>query len=739
MFRIRVVLVSLLLCTAAEAADLTITAQSPSGDRVSGVQVSLFRASDDAGVAVQTTGGDGNVAFQRLADGDYRAVILAPGFGEQSEKFTIPATQALVVQLKLATAPQTVVVSATATPATVEQSATSVDFLSSDQLTLLNPVSAGDALSYMPGAIVNDAGRRGGLSDLFVRGGESNYNKVIIDGVPVNEPGGIFDFGVVPMNNIERVEMVRGPESTIYGSDAMTSTVQLWTSTGDTRTPQIEFGADGGNYSTANGYAAISGAHGIFDYNVFADEFTTQGQGINDTYSNALQGGNVGIRISDRVAFRFRLRHSNNFTGVQSNWWFNGNPVLPPDSDQRAHQNNFLASAALTITGPGSWQHQITGFEYNHLRTNEDTVDDSGRPFDSPFASDARYNRAGFSYQGIWAPRSWALTTIGNTFEDENGNITDTTPPPDPTNSFTHGLRINNYLFGQENIVWKRWTALAGLAWVHNASFGNRAVPRISGSYLLWHGNNTLSGTRLRAAFAEGIKEPSFEQSFGIGGTFPTLPNPNLKPEENYAVEAGFDQSLFQDKLSLTAIYFHNSFRNQIEFEFNDIDFTSQYVNINRSFAQGAEVELRGQIIKRLLLTAAYTYTSTQITQAPPCDPLNGCDPLINGEGAPLLRRPKHAGTVLLTYTRPKWGASLGVVAVGRRPDSDFLFGYIPPIYYVAGYARVDLGGWYSVTHHITAYANINNAFDNHYNEVLGYPALGTNVRAGMRFTFGGE
>jgi outer membrane cobalamin receptor len=703
------------------------------------VQVSLFRSADNAGVAVQTTRGDGGVTFYRLADGDYRAVILAPGFAEQSRQLTTPATQELTVQLKLTTTPQTVVVSAAASPTTAEQSATSVDFLSADQLTLLNPISAGDALSYMPGAIVADTGQRGGLTSLFVRGGESDYNKVIIDGVPVNEPGGIFDFGVVPMDGVQRVEMVRGPESTIYGSDAMTSTVQLWTSTGDTHTPEIQFGADGGNFSTANGYLSISGAHGIYDYNEFADYFTTNGQGINDAYSNMLVGGNFGVRLSDNAAFRFRLRQSNSFTGVPSNWWFNGNPILPPDSDQRAHQSNFLASAALTITGPGSWQHQITGFEYNHLRTNTDTIDDPGRPFDSPFYSDARYNRAGFSYQGIWAPRSWALTTIGDTFEDENGNILSTTPAPDPTLSFTHGLRINNYLFGQENIVWKRFTALAGLAWVHNASFGNRAVPRVSGSFQIWKGNNTLSGTRLRAAYAQGIKEPSFEQSFGIGGTFPTLPNPNLKPEENYAVEAGFDQSLFGDKLALTAIYFHNSFRNQIEFQFNDIDFTSQYVNINRSFAQGAEVELRGQIINRLLLTAAYTYTSTKITEAPPCDPATGCDPLINGVGAPLLRRPKQAGTLLLTYTKAKWGSSIGVVAEGRRPDSDFLFGFIPPIYYAAGFARVDLGGWYSFTHHITAYANLNNAFDNHYNEVLGYPALGINVRAGMRFTFGGE
>ncbi len=739
MFRIRVFLASLLLCAAAQAADLTITVQSPLGDRVSGVQVSLFRASDSAGVAVETTGGDGRVTFQRLADGEYRAVILAPGFAQQSEQFKVPVTEELNVKLKLATTPQTVVVSATATPTTVEQSATSVDFLSSDQLALLNPVSASDALSYMPGAIVNTAGQRGGQASLFVRGGDSDYNKVIIDGVPVNEPGGFFDFGVVPMENVQRVEMVRGPESTIYGSDAMTSTVQMWTSTGDTRTPEIQFGADGGNYSTANSYASIAGAHGIFDYNEFGNYFTTRGQGINDAYSNMLLGGNFGVRLSDRVGFRFRLRNSNNFTGVPSDWWFNGNPVLPPDPDQWAHQNNLLASAALTITGPGSWQHQITGFEYNHLDTNTETYADPGRPYDSPFYNDDRYNRAGFSYQGTWSPRSWALTTIGNTFEDENGNILSTTPPPDPTYSFTHGLRINNYLFAQENIVWKRLTGLAGLAWVHNASFGNRAVPRVSGSVQLWNGKQIFSGTRLRAAYAQGIKEPSFEQSFGIGGTYPVLPNPDLKPEENHAIEAGFDQSLFSNRMSLTAVYFHNSFRNQIEYQFNDIDFTSQYVNINRSFAQGAEVELRGQIVSRLLLTAAYTYTSTQITQAPPCDPTNGCDPRIYGTGAPLLRRPKQAGTLLLSYTKSKWGASAGVVAVGRRPDSDFLYGYIPPIYYAAGYARVDLGGWYSFTRHITAYSNLNNAFNNHYNEVLGYPALGISVRAGMRFTFGGE
>ena len=223
---------------------------------------------------------------------------------------------------------------------------------------------------YIPGAIVSSTGRRGNLASLFVRGGESNYNKVLVDGVPVNDPGGIFDFGVVPMNNIDRLEVERGPESTVYGSDAMTSVVQLWTATGSTRTPEIQFGADGGNFSTANGYASLAGARGIFDYNVFANQFNTQGQGVNDAYSNSLQGGNVGVRLSDRVAFRLRARHYNSWTGIQSNWWFNGNPELPPDPNQYAHQNNFLASGDLTVSGPGAWQHQFSGFEYHHVALN---------------------------------------------------------------------------------------------------------------------------------------------------------------------------------------------------------------------------------------------------------------------------------------------------------------------------------------------------------------------------------
>ena len=740
MSAVRLLFCSLLCCSAAFASDLKITVQSPSGQSVAGVQVRLFRAADDAGVGAQITTGDGTVVFPNVSDGNYRVVVLAPGFAEQSQQISIPQTESLAVELKLATTPQTVVVSGSSAPATAERSGASVGVLTDSQIKLMNPVATSDALRYIPGAVVNSSGQDGAIASLFVRGGESNYNKVIIDGVPVNDPGGYFDFGVVPMNNVERMEVERGPESTEYGTDAMTSVVQLWTATGTTRTPLFEFGADGGNFGTAHGYASVSGARGIWDYNVFGDQFNTNGQGINNQYSNSLQGGNVGVKITDKVAFRLRLRHYNSWNGVSSNWWFNGAALLPPDPNQYAHQNNFLASGDLTVSGPGSWQHLFRGFEYNHVAFNDNPVDDPDRPYDAAFSNLTKYNVAGFSYQGIWTPRTWALTTVGYTFEDENGYINSNSGTADmPNLSITHGLRTNNYLFGQESIVWKRLSVLVGVGYVNNTSFGNNVSPRVSGSFVIYRGNEIFGPTRLRAGYAQGIKEPSFEQSFGIAGEFPVLPNPNLKPEKNHGIEAGIEQSLFGNRLSISALYYHNQFLDQIEYLFNDITFTSQYVNFNQSLAQGAEVVLSGRVRNYLSISASYTYTSTEIQQAPPCDPDAGCDPRIYGVGAPLLRRPKQAGSLLLTYDKHRWGATAGVTAVGQRPDSDFLAPYINPIYYAAGYARVDLGGRYDIGHHVTAYANLYNAFNNHYNEVLGYPALGINVRAGLRFRFGGE
>ncbi|MDT8070412.1 MAG: TonB-dependent receptor [Terriglobia bacterium] len=718
----------LLITPTAFASDLRVRVTDPHHAPVSGAHVALYEGQHV--IAVQTTTAEGTAEFHNIADTNYRVEVLAPGFALFSTTVS-GTTEQIGASLSLSNVNTSVNVTAARTPLPTEDSPVSNADLTATELKDLQPVAAGDAIRFLPGAIVSNAGQRGGLTSLFVRGGESRYNKVILDGVTVNDPGGTFDFGVVPMTDIDRVEFVRGAESTLYGSDAMTSVVQFFTRNGSTRTPELRFGADGGTFQTANGYAAFSGAIHRFDYNLFGNQFNTLGQGINDSYWNSSQGANLGFAVTPKLQLRFHARHNNSFVGIPGEWWFNGQPLLPPDRDAHATQNNFLSSLDLSYAS-GKWQHRLTGFEYNHVRNDVDTVQEPGRQtpaygnFDYPYHDFASMNRAGLEYQGDVWERTWTRTTFGYRFEDENGFVGDITAPP-----LGHGLRRNHSLYGQQVFAAHRATLIAGLRYEHNESFGNRAVPELAASYLLWNGRGPLGAFRLRGRYAGGIKEPRFEESFGVGG-YNIIANPNLKPETNRSLEAGFDQSFFANKYALSAVYFDNLFRNRVDFNIIDYStFEGQYVNVNKSFAQGAEIDLQGRPTERIQFQGAYVYTSGQILAAP-----FASGPL--AQGNPLLRRPRHSGNLLVSYTRHRFGGTLGGTFLGRRFDSDFL-GLEPPITYTAGYARFDLGAWYEFHPRITAYANFENFLNRKYEDVAGYPGLKANFRAGLRFRLGGE
>lgn len=739
-------MISVLFCAAAAAADLKVKVVDPQSAAVAGAEVSLVRAGESKVLAAQTTSAEGIAILRMEAGGPCRITVLAPGFA--AETIDVSAQGELTVSLRLATALDTVVVSTTRTPVPGEEAGADVDTLSGAQLTTMQPVAANDVMRFLPGAVVNTAGQRGGLASLFVRGGESNYNKVIVDGVTVNEPGGTFDFGTLSPAQGDRMEFVRGAQSTLYGSDAMTSVVQVWTRSGSTRVPELRFGADGGNLGTASGHASLAGAHGRFDYNVFGDQFNTRGRGVNDAYSDSLQGANVGVALSDSVSLRARLRHSNSHTGVPGEWDFNGyvplvpangtsepDVPLPPDPNDWSQLNSLLGSVELAIAAPHGWQHRFSGFDYlyryNELNPNGDAerVDVFGDPIDYPSHEVDHINRAGFEYQGDYSERTWAHTTFGYRVENENGFVGNLA-----YGAQNHGQRLNQDTYLQQELTLGRLGVIAGGRFVHDSDFGNSGVPRVTLTLQAIRGNETFSGTRLRFSYSTGFKEPRLEETFnGLPGPDPyNIPNPGLKPERVRAFEAGFQQGLFQDKYEFSATYFNNLFHDQINYvSMNEPpNYPGQYVNVNQAFAQGAEIVVRAKLRPRLLLSTAYTYTSSQYLDNPtPYD-------AVYNPGQPLLRRPKHSVSEFLSYLGKRWGANLAGSFVGRRPDSDF-YGF--GIDHAAGYVRADLGGWYAVNSHLTAYMNVENALDRRYNEVVGYPALPVNFRAGVRFRVGRE
>ena len=715
------------LSISAPASQLTISVVDPQGAAVPGAQVQLFARASTRPQAIQTTSAAGIADFRNLSDFPIRIHVLAPGFAEQWQSAENDHAGEITIAVHLAGVNETVVVTATRTPVPSDQAGADIDTLSGAQLEIMRPISASDTLRFLPGAIVSTAGQRGGISSLFVDGGESRYNKVIVDGVPINSPGGTFDFGTLPLFQADRVEFLRGAQSTLYGSDAMSSVVQVWSNTGNTPTPELLFGADAGNYGTENGYASVAGARGRFDYNLFGNQSNSMGSGPNADYSSSLEGANVGAKLSDWSSLRLRMRHDNSVTGVQNEWNFNGNALLPPDLDQRARQNNFLGSLELSISGPRGLQQQIQGFDYTLHLNNADGINQGNRisPFgdeDFQFNNVNNYNRAGLNYQASYAERSWSLTTAGYYFEDENG-ITGDLP-------FTsHGLRRNHEVFAEQLFNFDRFSFIAGGRFVHNESFGNKFVPRLSLNLLALKGGSFFTGTRLFFSYATGIEEPSFAESFGNGGGFPTLPNPFLRPEETRSFQAVFEQRI-RNNYSLSATYFNNLFRNQIDFNFLPCFCEGQYVNINEAMTHGAEVIFRARPLAQLSLQASYTYDSTQILKEP-----LAAEVLLQA-GKPLLRRPKHSATLQANYLGKRRGVELSGSFVGSRPDSDF-FGY--NFDHTPGYVLVGLGAWFSVTSRITPYVNVDNVLNRFYEEVIGYPALGASFRAGVRFRIGGN
>jgi vitamin B12 transporter len=450
--------------------------------------------------------------------------------------------------------------------------------------------------------------------------------------------------------------------------------------------------------------------------------------------------------VNDSASLRIRIRHSNSHSGNPGEWSFNGyDPLVPsngltaplvplqPNPYEWSQLNNLLGGLELVLATPNGWQHRVSGFDYVY-RYNEQNpgdaarVDPFGDPIDFPSNEVDHINRGGFEYQGDYSERTWAHTTFGYRLENENGYVGDI-----DYGAQNHGQRLNQDTYVQQELTVGRLGVIAGGRYVHDSAFGNTGIPRVALTWQALRGSDIFSGTRLRFSYATGFKEPRLEETFnGIPGDPFNIPNTGLKPERVRAFEAGFQQNLFGDKYALVGTYFNNLFRNQINYVIsnNPPNFPGQYVNVNEAFAQGAEILFRAKLRSSLLVNSGYTYTSSQYLDNPaPFD-------AIYNPGQPLLRRPKHSASSMISYLGNRWGANLGGSFVGRRADSDFdNFG----ITHAAGYVRADLGGWYAVHPRLTAYVNVENALDRRYNEVVGYPALPINFRAGVRIRIGGE
>ena len=692
----------------------------PQGSAIADAQVRAASIPAAGSPAHGVSTGDGRFILA-LPPGRYRVTIARDSFATAEQEITIAAEETRELQVRLALEPLSskVVVTAQALPLDADSSPAPLNILSREQIDQRIATSLPDLLATEPGFSLGRTGPEGGSASLFLDGGNSNYTKVLVDGVPANIPGGLIDFSNFTLENIDKIEVVHGAESALYGSDAMDGVIQIFTHRGTTRIPEFTAFADGGNFSTGRGGAELSGLLGRFDYSAGVSDLETAGQGPNDAVRDRTLSGNFGWRVSDTSRIGFSLRDNDSESGTP------GQTLLQPANlTDSIALHDFDAGLHADFTTGSHWHHQFSGAETYFREFN----------FDPFTPTSFQYNRADFAGQSTYLLKGFGFTA-GYEYEIENGFLS-TTADAGLSLAEIHARRNN-----QAGFLDARWepvaklTLSAGARAEDNAYFGTRVLPRAGASYALRTARGEFGDTRLLASYGQGIVEPRFDQTYGTDPCFPG--NPNLLPEESRTIHAGIEQKLASDRVRFTADYFDNSFHNIVSFLTvapsaaclaDGAPFgAGSFFNTDLARARGANFSGEARITRWLSGSGSYTYDSTRTLSAP-TDPAE-IDPnyLV---GSRLLRRPVNSGNITLNanYWRMNWNVS--GYFTGQRFDYNFPGQIIDP-----GYALINLAATYNIAHGVSLYGRIDNLANKQYEEAYGFPALGREFRIGVKYT----
>jgi outer membrane cobalamin receptor len=735
--RIRVLVFFVLISTAVTAVSgfaQTVSGRviDPSGRPLPRAYVHAI-APDHSSTSGVFTDTDGRFSLATPA-GNCTIEVTLTGF----ESASAPCSdRPLEMKLELAPVSEHVIVSATRTEMPAGEVGNSVSVFDTADLERRQFPVVADVLLAAPGVAIERTGAYGGVTSAYVRGGESNYNKVLLDGIPLNEPGGNFNFNNVTSENLERIEIVRGAQSALFGSDAMASVIHLVTAHARPRTPvQGSVSAEGGSFGTGRFTGTIRGAGERTDYSIGVAHYTTNNEVPNNEFRNTTVSVTGGSQLTPAATLRAVFRGVLGKSGVPGQTAF-GRADLDAFFDRRDIVGGVTFSHEIS---PKLRQQATYGLASTRQQSANLLLDEPYTPqFDghvSPFeffdfAYDSRSNlhRYYASYQADWFPiqgdtvAGTQHVTLAADWDGERGTLRD-----ELADSETRASRDNIGLTIQHQGLWRNVAASAGVRFEHNDSFGNAAVPRASIAIVVHRSSGTIGQTRLKASAGTGIKEPTLLQSFSRHDFF--LGNPDLEPERSRTVDAGVEQRLANDRIKLDVTWFDNHYRNIIStrtLSFNP--FRSQYFNIGESKARG--LELTGEIAPAAQLHArvGYTLTASEVTDS------EAAGNTVFAVGNWLFRRPRHSGFAEVSWTDRRVSLDLFGSFVGQRVDSDFS-SLIPPITMNDGHTRWDVRASYEITRGLALTAAIDNLADAQYMEPLGYPALGRAARVGIRAGF---
>ena len=616
-----------------------------------------------------------------------------------------------------------VVVSASKVPLRTDALSQAVTVLTGDDLRARGVARVADALREVPGAQLVQSGSPGSITSLFLRGGESRYTKVLIDGVPVNAAGGYFDFSHLTTDNIERIEIVRGPSSVLYGADAVSGVVQIFTRRGADR-PRASISARAGTYGTIDFDGAALGSSNIASYSIGAGHHSTNGiLPFNNEYRNGTLSSSAGIGTSNLGEARLSARYTTAEFHYPTD--FIGQPV---DTNSYRVQHRLTVGLDADRAIGTRAQVRLLAGSNNVYDLSEDIAVPIGgtAPEHSMFRSTG-YRRSVEGRTALFLPSNNALT-IGGVFEQEHesssngsGPVGGQTTETDSFDASRHNVAYYAELIG--NPVDRISYTLSGR--VDNSSDYARF-----GTYRIGANLGVLPGVRLRGSFSNAFNAPAFNE---LRPTLFTVGNPDLKPERIRSAEIGVVGSFVDETIRLSASYFRQRFADLIQYvNGGPPDYKGTFANLNAATSNGYEAELNAVLRSHWRANASFTFV------APRVDAVDASYQGTDVAGDALLRRPSHSGAITLSYFAPS-GFSVGGTAtyVGTRPDLDFSQ-FPSPRVSLPAYTKFDVSGEFPLfgpARSLTLTARVENVFNKRYEEVLHFAAPGRTVLIGGRAT----
>jgi len=598
--------------------------------------------------------------------------------------------------------PETVI-SATGLPTDVSEVASSVTVITEEQIQRDQRRTLPDLLATVPGLNVVQTGGPGGQTSVFIRGTNADHVKVLIDGIDVSDPTAprrTFDFGPLMTDDIERVEILRGPQSGLYGADAIGGVISITTKKGS-GPPKWTAAVEAGSFGTFNQSAQVSGGTENTNYAFTVAHNRTASTPVtplellapgekrnNDFYDNYTYSGKVGADLSDVFSVKLVGRYTDTklrFTNDD----FSGFPLVFPNAEQStsiSHQFNGLGEGLWRLFD-GRFNNRV-GFAFTDILRRNMDPNSPWQIFDG--------ERTKYYWRSDLALAKGQTLLMGVEREDERAHTSGLSGSNGNTGAYTE----------LQSAFADRFFVTSNVRHDENDSFGGHNTWRVAPAFLILE-----TQTKLKASYGTGFHAPSLSQLFD-----PLSGNPNLKPEQSRGYDFGFEQSFFQKRLQFGATWFQNNIQNLITFG-PAPTFTNE--NIGRAKTHGVESFVAAQITSRFQIRADYTHTIA----------------IDADTGAELQRRPKDKTSVSAIW-QPTDELTLSATALWVSGWFDFdRFGFAFAPFKTSPYKLFNLAANYKIDENVTLFGRIDNLFNEHFQNPIGFERPGFGAYAGIRLT----